>query len=163
MYIPRDNIDTGVFYQGDVIFGFQFPNTSYSSGCFQLEEKNENIVLISQSCDLQVDRATNERVFICPLRSSARITENYQGQHLSEEIILGRLASMRGNKKGDIVFYPANGEIEDSFVILSQALSVPINSLTGKIPQVRLSDRGRHYLAYRLQVLFGRAVDPTRI
>jgi len=162
MYIDDTKIDHSFILQGDIILNFKFPSIVLKEGKYELVERQENIILLSQSCDLQFNQKKNDRFILCPLRTETQIRESLNKEKISEESVNGRISNMKGNKKLDVIYLPANNSIEDSFAIFPMMLSLQSEVLENNNISIRLNDVGRHFLADRLHMFLCRAFDPTK-
>ena len=162
MYLEETRIDASHFLQGDIILNFDFPHIEKEGDNLITTVKRENIILLSQSCDLQ-NRPANNRFICCPLFNDEQLKESYlRKDNVSEVIASQRIENLKENKKFDLIYLPHTTKIRDSFVFFPKLASIPIETLSGKAPDLRLSDRGRHFLAHRIQNYLGRAFDPTK-
>lgn len=162
MYLDESSTDKSLFYQGDILLNFKFPKVSLINGIYSVTEKKENVILLSQTCDLQIGREGNDRIVLCPLHTEDQLRKLYLGTGISEEAIKGRINGLLGNKKIGMLHLPKNDLIESSFANFARMTSLEIKSLHGLQPNLRLTDNARHFLVDRLQTFLCRAFDPTR-
>jgi len=162
MYLDNEKIDTSLFMQGDIILGFDFPHVLFNNGIFNIDKKAENIILLSQSCDLQFGREQNETYLLCPLITEKQLNDTLKQKGQNANQIQNSLTNMKHNKKYELLYLPANVSMEDSFAVFNKTISLQATTLHNKKTNIRLSDSARHFLVDRLHNFLCRAYDPIR-
>ncbi len=162
MYL--EEIDTALFLQGDILLDFNFPHivSNEDKTGYEVVHTKENIVLLSQSCDLQGGRPSNERFVCCPLRSETQIRAAYAEKGLDAARTNNSIASLKANKNLGFMYLPAKESLPDSFAVFDKIVSLELGIIAGITPAYRLNGDGRHFLADRLYMFLCRAFDPTR-
>ncbi|MFC1622783.1 hypothetical protein ACFL16_00115 [Patescibacteria group bacterium] len=163
MYLRDENIDRTTWMQGDILVDFNCPMLIAEGESFKVIKKKKDIILLSQSCDLQLERDNNERFIFCPLIKETTLRNNLELEGVPKEHIKGRMSSFKGNKKIGLLYFPAKNDAEeDLFAVLTQITSLEGSVLSNVEVNTRLSDGGRHYLSDNLHTFFCRAIDLTR-
>lgn len=162
MYLDESKVDKSLFYQGDILLDFNFPKVSLISGAYTMSQKRENVILLSQTCDLQTGREGNDRVILCPIHTESQLRRLYLNKGISEDSIKGRIGSLMGNKKIGMFYLPKNSHFENSFANFGRMMSLEMKTLDNLQPDVRLEDSARHFLTDKIQAFLCRAIDPTR-
>lgn len=162
MYVDESLLNKALFYQGDILLDFNFPTVFLINNLYSVTEKRKNVILLSQTCDLQIGREGNDRIIICPLDSENQLRMSYFNEGIPESSIEGRINGLRGNKKNGLFYLPKNDLFENSYANFARMTSVEIRSLYKLQPNLRLEDSMRHFLVDRLHAFLCRAYDPTR-
>ena len=134
-------------------------NNPYSEG------KKENLIvnsfmsnamIITQSCD--IDR--RDYINVCPVHPISNIRQRESLRGLTGNRIDNLIKDIRLQKVNYYFYLPQtqfeNLLLEESYVDLQLFNSVPAENIKQYQKQVSLSDKGRHWLSYKLSTFLGR-------
>ncbi len=152
------------FLQWDIVIDFSFPHIiSLADWKLIIKQKKEAIMLLNQSCDLVIDRNSNDYFSFAPIILLSDLKNILSAlPDMTDTKLNDKINSMKKNKSYSYVYLPYHKIIwDESFIVLSEIMSLDINLLKTYELKIRLSDIWRHYLSDRLHIHFCRAVDPT--
>lgn len=174
-------------YQGDVIVNFHFllpplgepislqtqgsqinkvpisqVTNSYSNG-------NETLLansfigkgmIITQTCDIQ----RRKYLSVCPIHDFSKIKTDLASEGLDEKRIQSFEKQVKEQKVGYFFYLPAmtfgdGKNIGECYVDLQVINSVPRENISNYPRLIGLSDKGRHWLDFKLMSLFGRPFE----
>ena len=180
-------VSTDAIYQGDVIVGFHFivpplgePTSlqlngniftktsissvlnAYQTGCETLIVNSliSNGMIITQTCDIQ----RRKYISICPIHNFTTITEELTQEGLELKRIQNFIEQIKQQKINYYFYLPTiiqddGNKIEEGYVDLQVINSVPRENINNYSRLITLSDKGRHWLDYKLINLFGRPFE----
>lgn len=169
MYVDQSSANKTTLYQGDVIDSFPFilfensqPVQKHEAGYFNpiddstesylhvLESRKQNIMILSQTCDIQ--RRNN--FIICPVY-------NLVEQITSRALTRKRVESLRARKIYYWFYLPSFQSFPESFADFQTMLYVPKDQSRDLVSQrvLSLGHLGRHHLAWFLANYFGRPIE----
>lgn len=117
-----------------------------------------NIALLSQTCDLQ----RRETIMIAPVYSLEFLKNILADNGSDEQAINNKLALLRASrleKQFHYYFYlPEIGNFPESYIDFNSIQSIPLENIDINKRILSLSNKGKHWLAYKLNSFFGRPV-----
>lgn len=182
-------IDPDTIYQGDIVLNYHFMvaplgNPSviraesdkvkilpldqvtqpYSTDGKELLVANSFVakaMIITQTCDIQ----RREYIAVCPIFKLNVLVEKFQTDGWEETRIQKFIGNLKAQNVGYYFYLHAASldtghiTIEESYVDLLQINSVRQTNIKNYQRIYSLSDKGRHWLAYKLNCLFGRPIE----
>ncbi|MGH7245935.1 MAG: hypothetical protein ACREBJ_01545 [Nitrosotalea sp.] len=174
-------------YQGDVIVSFHFTlpplgepvslqvqgsqinkvpisqvTNRYSSGNETLLVNSfvGNGMIITQTCDIQ----RRKYVSVCPIHDFTKIRTDFISEGFDEKRIQAFEKQVKEQKVGYFFYLPAmtfgdGTSIGECYVDLQVINSVPRENISSYSRLIGLSDKGRHWLDFKLMSLFGRPFE----
>lgn len=180
------DISPDAIYQGDVVLNFSFiapplgepiaiqssgnsliktpisaVSNPYSSGSETLVVNSFRAsgMIITQTCDIQ----RHKYISLCPIHPFNEIREKLAQEGLEEKRIQNLMESIKQQKVNYYFYLPPaildEIRVEESYVDLQVINSVPRENVSNYQRLITLSDKGRHWLDYKLINLFGRPFD----
>jgi len=124
-----------------------------------VNSKIGNIMLLSQTCDLQ----RRPKIMAAPIFPVSHLKTILEEEGNTEQQINGKINSLkavRADSQLKYYFYlPANGFMPESYVDFNLVFSIPRENIDISNRIQSLSDRGRHWLSYKVIEFFGRPVE----
>lgn len=177
-------IDPNAVYQGDIIKGFHFivPPTNelqileknnegnftsspisqisnpYSSGKATVAVNSflANAIVISQTCDIQ----RRDYIHLCPVYQLSLLTQELINKGYTASRIDNVLKDLKSQKINYYFYLPTASldgiTIEESYVDLQLICMLPQVNIGLYNRFISLSDKGRHWLSFKLVNLYGR-------
>ncbi len=173
-------------YQGDIVLNFSFivpplgesiiiqssgnsliktpissVSSPYSSGSENLlvNSFRASGMIITQTCDIQ----RRKYISLCPVHPFNDIREELTQEGLEEKRIEKFIESIKQQRINYYFYLPPailnEVRIEESYVDLQVINSAPRENISNYQRLITLSDKGRHWLDYKLINLFGRPFD----
>lgn len=177
-------IDPSTLYQGDIIKEFHFivpptnelqvlektndgnfiPNpisqmpSPYATGKATVAVNSflANAIVISQTCDIQ----RRDYIHICPVYQLSLLTQELIDKGYSANRIDNVFKDLKSQKINYYFYLPATSidgvTIEESYVDLQLICMLPQVNISLYNRFISLSDKGRHWLSFKLINLYGR-------
>jgi len=124
-----------------------------------VNSKLNNIILLSQTCDLQ----RKKTVIIAPILDLDFLEKSLKENEPNEQKVKNKLNSLKARKFEDQMipyFYlPTISSFPDRYIDFNLIQSVPIENIKIDNRILSFSDKGRHWLAYKLNAFFGRPIE----
>jgi hypothetical protein len=134
-------------------------NNEYQEEQLVVNSKLNNIILLSQTCDLQ----RRESIMIAPVFDLSFLKQNLQEEGKNEQEINSQLGLLKNNKfekQFHYYFYlPAFSGFPERYIDFNLIQSIPRDNIKIEKRILSLSDKGRHWLSYKLNTFFGRPVE----
>ena len=138
---------------------FHYSNDRGSEEQLIVNSRLTNIMLLSQSCDMQ----SREIIIIAPVYTVEFFSENLAREGNTEEQIRGKILTLKNIKFerqfGYYYYLPASDDFLESYVDFNFIQSIPRDNISIDNRALSLSDHSRHWLAYKLNNFFGRPVE----
>ncbi len=113
-------------------------------------------MIITQTCDIQ----RREYISVCPIFDLAVLKSKYTNYGWGENRINNFIEDLKNQKQNYFLYLPAhtseNVNFSESYVDLQVINSMPSSNVTNYHRFLSLTDKGRHWIGFKLSNLFGR-------
>ncbi len=153
-------IEFDFLLQGDVLSGVShyafLPDGS-------VRVAKARVMLLSNTCDMSSENVRHDEVMVsvAPIMRVSRWMDSLRDRGIKPAQIEDKAKAARLQRLTNVVYLPAAGDIEESFVLLDKIQSIPI-SLLPNLQEARtavLSQAGQWMLVTKLSMHFSRQLE----
>lgn len=146
--------------QGDLLAGV---NHYAFSPDGSVQQATARVMLLSNTCDMSSDNVRHDDVMVsvAPVMKVSRWVDLQRSRGIQESQIEHRANAAKRQRLTSIVYLPAAGDLEESFVLLDKIQSIPIALLPNwqHARYAVLSQAGQWTLVTKLSIHFSRQLE----